>query len=76
MRRAVWQRDAGRCSYVDARGQRCRETAFLELHHVEPHARSGPASVGNITLRCHAHNTLAAEQDFGREAAARKRLRR
>jgi hypothetical protein len=24
-------------------------------------------------LRCHAHNTLAAEQDFGREPMARRR---
>ena len=55
------------CIYVDDRGQRCRETAFLEVHHVSPHALGGPATADNLTLRCRAHNALAAEQDFGRE---------
>jgi 5-methylcytosine-specific restriction endonuclease McrA len=73
VRRGVWQRDAARCSYTDARGQRCRERAGLELHHREPHARGGPASVDNLTLRCRAHNALAAEQDFGREWLLRKK---
>ena len=67
VRREVWERDQRRCAYVDARGQRCRETARLELHHREPHARGGPATVANISLRCHHHNALAAEQDFGRD---------
>lgn len=31
--RAVWQRDQSRCTYVDDRGQRCRETSMLEYHH-------------------------------------------
>src|SRR5690606_35881093 len=66
VRREVWQRDGARCTYVDNRGQRCRETAFLELHHVSPHALGGPATADNLTLRCPAHNALAAEQDFGR----------
>jgi hypothetical protein len=67
VRRVVWQRDAARCTYTDIRGQRCREQAGLELHHVSPHVRGGPATVDNLTLRCRAHNALAAEQDFGRE---------
>ena len=67
MRREVWERDQGRCAYVDARGQRCRETARLELHHREPFARGGAATVSNIALACDQHNALAAEQDFGRD---------
>ncbi len=67
VRRAVRERDGARCSYVDARGKRCRETAFLELHHEQPFARGGPTSADNLTLRCRAHNALAAEEDFGRE---------
>src|SRR5690606_12084742 len=73
VRREVWQRDGARCTYVDDRGQRCRETAFLELHHVNPHALGGPSTADNLTLRCHAHNALAAEQDFGREFVRAKR---
>jgi hypothetical protein len=64
VRRAVWQRDAGRCRFVGASG-RCRETAFLELHHVEPFATGGAATVGNIELRCRAHNLYEARLFFG-----------
>ena len=73
VRREVWQRDGARCTYVDSRGERCRETAFLELHHVSPHALGGPPTADNLTLRCHAHNALAAEQDFGRDFVRAKR---
>ncbi|MEO8180878.1 MAG: HNH endonuclease signature motif containing protein [Deltaproteobacteria bacterium] len=73
MRRNVWQRDAARCTYVDARGQRCREQAGLEFHHQHPHARGGPSSLENITLRCRSHNALAAEQDFGRDVTGERR---
>jgi hypothetical protein len=73
VRRAVWKRDGGRCTYVDETGQRCRETSCLELHHEQAYARGGPPTVENLSLRCRAHNALAAEQDFGREFMAQKR---
>src|SRR5690606_16330844 len=73
VRRTVWSRDGSRCTYVDGRGERCHETAFLELHHLDPHARGGPATAKNLTLRCKAHNALAAEQDFGRDFMQAKR---
>jgi 5-methylcytosine-specific restriction endonuclease McrA len=66
VRRAVRERDGARCTFVDARGQRCLETALLELHHEVPFARGGPATAENLRLRCRAHNALAAERDFGR----------
>ncbi len=66
LRRSVAERDGGRCTYVDSRGGRCRETARLEFHHEHAHARGGATSVANIMLRCRAHNDLAAEHDFGR----------
>lgn len=66
IRRSVFVRDEARCSYVDARGERCRETRCLELHHLQPYALGGEHSAENLTLRCHAHNALAAEEDFGR----------
>jgi hypothetical protein len=73
LRREVYERDAGRCSYVDVRGERCCETRFLELHHLEPFARGGPHEASNLALRCAAHNRLAAEQDFGQELISRRR---
>jgi hypothetical protein len=73
LRRAVWERDGARCTYVDARGVRCAETAKLEFHHEHPHALGGPASLANIRLRCRPHNDLAAERDFGQGFMARKK---
>lgn len=75
-KRVVYERDEARCSYVDASGQRCRETHCLELHHLEPFARGGAHAPTNLTLRCRAHNALAAEQDFGPEHVAEARSAR
>jgi 5-methylcytosine-specific restriction endonuclease McrA len=67
LRRAVFERDEGRCTFRSDSGERCRETAHLELHHLVPFARGGEHRLDNLTLRCRAHNALAAEQDFGRD---------
>jgi hypothetical protein len=64
VKREVWARDAGRCAFVGAQG-RCRETGFLEFHHVEPFAVGGARSSRNIQLRCRAHNVYEAELFFG-----------
>src|SRR5215469_9342306 len=67
VRRAGFERDGGRCSYVDATGRRCAETHRLEFHHLTPFARNGTHAPSNLTLRCAPHNALAAEEDFGAE---------
>jgi hypothetical protein len=67
VRREVYERDEGRCTYADASGRRCRETHFIELHHLKPFAQGGEHTLSNLTLRCRAHNALAAEEDFGRD---------
>jgi hypothetical protein len=72
VRRAVSDRDAGRCTHVDEQGRRCRETRYLEFHHEEPHGRGGPPIETNIRLLCRSHNALAAEEDYGRDFIARK----
>jgi hypothetical protein len=65
VKRAVWARDAGRCGFVAADGRRCTERVFLELHHREPFALGGEATVGNIAVRCHAHHAYETELAFG-----------
>lgn len=60
VKRDVWRRDKGRCAFVGS-GGRCRERGHLEFHHVIPFARGGTATVGNIQLRCRAHNSYEAE---------------
>jgi 5-methylcytosine-specific restriction endonuclease McrA len=74
-RRAVWTRDEGQCAFVGVQG-RCRETAFLEFHHVVPFAAGGATGVDNLQLRCRAHNAYEAERDFGPPARDGGTLRR
>jgi len=65
VKRAVWVRDRGQCAFVAKPGRRCAERALLELHHVQPFALGGEATVSNISLRCRRHNTYEAQMDFG-----------
>jgi hypothetical protein len=65
VKRAVWYRDGGQCAFVSASGLRCKERSFLELHHIQPYALDGPATVGNIALRCRRHNHYESELIFG-----------
>jgi hypothetical protein len=66
LRRAVWQRDCGRCCYVDVRGRRCNATSDVEFHHKTPFARGGCHDADNVELRCSSHNQYQADLDFGR----------
>ena len=63
VKRAVWQRDGGRCAFNGRQG-RCRETGFLEFHHVRPFASGGETSADNLELRCRSHNQYEADQCF------------
>ena len=57
VRRQVWQRDGGRCSYVDPQtGRRCNSTHLIEIDHIVPHALGGGADPGNLKLLCGAHH--------------------
>jgi len=71
--RAVWTRDGGRCAFVDGKGRRCSSTAWLEFHHVNNWARGAEHAVGEIQLRCRAHNQYQAELDDGAELIAARR---
>jgi hypothetical protein len=68
VRRVVWLRDRGRCAFTGTGGRRCNERAFVEFHHLDPHGVGGEATVGNIELRCSAHNLYEAELFYGRRA--------
>ena len=73
VRRAVWERDQGRCTFVGTNGRRCDARRFLEFDHVEPVARGGRATIDGIRLRCRAHNQYEAELVFGVDFMRRKR---
>jgi hypothetical protein len=65
VKRAVVERDAGQCTFVGEQGKRCQSRTRLEYDHIEPLARGGESTVGNVRLRCRAHNQYAAECTFG-----------
>jgi hypothetical protein len=71
-KRAVWERDGGRCAFVGTQG-RCDERGGLELHHVQPYAAGGQTVVENLELRCRGHNAYEAELFFGRRQPSRVR---
>ena len=65
IRRAVYVRDAGQCTFTDAQGNRCSATTRLQYHHVKPFALGGESTVDNLALACDAHNAYMAELEFG-----------
>lgn len=73
VRREVWRRDGGRCTFLGETGRRCPSCIRLEFDHVEPVARGGESTIANLRLRCRAHNQYAAERVFGAGFMDRKR---
>ena len=73
VKRAVWERDRGQCTFVGAAGQRCPARKFLEFGHIDPVARGGQATVERVRLRCRGHNQYEAERTFGSGFMSEKR---
>jgi len=76
VRRTVWNRDGGQCTFVSADGKRCDQRRFLEFDHIEPVARGGEATFQNIRLRCRRHNQYEAERAFGVVFMEQRRMQR
>ncbi|ACG74340.1 HNH nuclease [Anaeromyxobacter sp. K] len=65
VRREVWKRDGGRCTFVLPSGEPCGSTHRLELDHVVPLARGGASTVENLRIRCKGHNLAEARRVLG-----------
>ena len=65
VKREVWIRDGGQCTYESESGHRCEATGDVEFDHVTEVARGGEATAENLRLRCRGHNQHTAEQTFG-----------
>jgi len=65
VRREVWSRDEGKCTWPLDSGGTCGSTLRLEIDHVVPRARGGPSTIDNCRLTCRVHNQLAARQVYG-----------
>ena len=74
VKRAVWRRDRGRCSYVDRTGgRRCGSQHLLQIDHVVPYACGGAADPSNLRLLCAAHHRHRhAGAGFGRPGEDRQ----
>ena len=73
VRREVWERDRGQCTFVGEGGHPCAARVRLEFDHVDPVARGGRGTTDRMRLRCRGHNQFEAEQAFGVEFMRRKR---
>ena len=68
IKRQVWERDGGCCSYVNrSSGRRCRSRHVLQMDHVLPFALGGSAEPDNLRLLCAAHHRHR-HADIGGEA--------
>ena len=73
VKREVWERDQGQCTFIGESGRRCAARSLLEFDHIDEVARGGEASTDRMRLRCRGHNQFTAEQRFGAEFMERKR---
>lgn len=73
IRREVWKRDGGRCTFRSRTGRQCGSLHYLEFHHQVPWACCREHTTSNIALRCRGHNQYEAELAFGSEPMARFR---
>ncbi|MCM2278843.1 MAG: HNH endonuclease, partial [Oligoflexia bacterium] len=65
IRRNVWKRDAGRCTFVGPDGRKCETRFALQYDHIVPVAKGGLSTAENLRLRCRTHNLQAAIEVLG-----------
>jgi 5-methylcytosine-specific restriction endonuclease McrA len=79
VRREVWIRDEGQCTFHSDEGHRCESRSDLELEHIDPKARAAiegrtmTITAADVRLLCRAHNQLMAERAYGAEFMRHKR---
>jgi 5-methylcytosine-specific restriction endonuclease McrA len=73
VKRAVWERDQGRCTWPMGDGELCGSTHRLEFDHDLEVALGGKPTIENIRLLCKSHNLMKAEQRLGRTFMAKFR---
>jgi len=67
VRRQVWKRDGGSCTWTSDDGRRCGSRWQVEIDHILPPPLGGSSELENLRLRCRGHNMLYAEEVYGRE---------
>jgi len=67
VKREVYARDQGQCTFVSPDGHRCSERGGLQYHHEVPFGKGGESRSANVRLLCRAHNALLARHDYGQD---------
>jgi len=67
VKREVYARDEGQCTFVSPAGRRCCEQGGLQYHHEVPFGKGGQSTTANVRLLCRVHNALLARHDYGQE---------
>jgi hypothetical protein len=76
VKREVFERDGGRCTFTDARGRRCGEPGTVQFDHIDGFARTREHRAERMRLLCHEHNQHAADKLYGKAFMDRKRAKR
>jgi hypothetical protein len=72
IRRAIWQRDDGKCQWKLEAGGICGSTCRVELDHIEPFAKGGRIlKPEEGRLLCKHHQDVSARQVYGDEVMDR-----
>jgi hypothetical protein len=66
IKREVFARDGGRCTYVSPEGRRCECNTGLEFDHRVPVAFGGKSTESNLRVACKMHNLLYAKDLMGK----------
>ena len=75
VKRRVWIRDKGCCSYMNPQtGQKCGSRRFLHIDHILPFALGGGSGADNLRLLCAGHNQFCARQTFKNSASENNNL--
>jgi 5-methylcytosine-specific restriction endonuclease McrA len=72
VKRAVYQRDQGRCQYIaPLTGRKCGSSHAIQYDHsIVPFALGGQSTVENLQITCSMHNRIRAVEIYGRKMSA------
>ena len=65
VKKKVWERDGGRCTFEGEGGRRCDSTWMVQFDHIDLVAWGGGATVDKMRCLCRVHNQLEAERQLG-----------